>query len=47
MIYHCRFKDKEVQKDSKMVPYKIVDKSGKPYVEVKVGGEDKVLLGSI
>lgn len=38
----CRFKDKEVQRDSKMVPYKIIDRAGKPYVEVKVGGENKV-----
>jgi heat shock protein 5 len=36
------FKDKEVQRDAKMVPYKIVDKAGKPNVEVKVGGETKV-----
>ena len=37
------FKDKEVQRDAKMVPYKIIDKSSKPYVEVKVGGESKVI----
>lgn len=38
----CSFKDKEVQRDAKMVPYKIVDKGGKPNVEVKVAGETKV-----
>ena len=38
----CRFKDKEVQKDAKMVSYNVVDKSAKPYVEVEVGGEKKV-----
>ena len=31
-----------MQKDAKMVPYKIIDKASKPYVEVKVGGENKV-----
>ena len=38
----CRYKDKEVQRDAKMVPYKVVDKSGKPYIQVKMGDEDKV-----
>ena len=37
-----RFKDKEVQRDAKMVSYKVVDKASKPYVEVEVGGEKKV-----
>ena len=37
----CRFKDKEVQRDAKMVSYKVVDKASKPYVEVEVGGEKK------
>ena len=41
-----RFKDKEVQKDAKMVPYKIIDKGTKPYVEVQVGGETKVISSS-
>ncbi|VFQ68294.1 unnamed protein product [Cuscuta campestris] len=31
-----KFDDEEVQKDMKMVPYKIVDRGGKPYVEVGV-----------
>ncbi|GMJ08689.1 luminal binding protein [Hibiscus trionum] len=35
--------DKEVQKDTKLVPYKIVNKDGKPYIQVKIkDGETKV-----
>ncbi|RRT33324.1 hypothetical protein B296_00057508 [Ensete ventricosum] len=38
-----RFEDKEVQKDMKLVPYKIVNKDGKPYIQVKIkDGEVKV-----
>ncbi|XP_026400248.1 luminal-binding protein 4-like [Papaver somniferum] len=38
-----RFDDKEVQRDMKPLPYKIVNKEGKPYVEVKLkDGETKV-----
>ncbi|KAG6426594.1 hypothetical protein SASPL_110819 [Salvia splendens] len=38
-----KFEDKEVQKDMKLVPYKIVNKDGKPYIEVKIkDGETKV-----
>ena len=36
-----RFKDGTVQKDMKLLPFKIVDKSGKPQIRVKVKGEDK------
>eukprot|EP00391_Amoebophrya_sp_Ameob2_P005781 CAMPEP_0178991200 /NCGR_PEP_ID=MMETSP0795-20121207/5386_1 /TAXON_ID=88552 /ORGANISM="Amoebophrya sp., Strain Ameob2" /LENGTH=662 /DNA_ID=CAMNT_0020682863 /DNA_START=339 /DNA_END=2327 /DNA_ORIENTATION=+ len=36
-----RFKDKSVQSDMKLLPYAIVDKSGKPYIRVKVKGESK------
>lgn len=35
------FKDKEVQRDAKMVSYDVVDKKGKPYVQVEVNGEKK------
>ncbi|KAK9867574.1 hypothetical protein WJX84_012145 [Apatococcus fuscideae] len=35
------FKDKEVQRDAKLVAYKIVDKATKPYVEVEFKGEKK------
>jgi endoplasmic reticulum chaperone BiP len=39
-----QFDDKEVQRDIKWLPYKIVNKGGKPYVKVEVnGGEEKVL----
>jgi heat shock protein 5 len=37
-----RFEDAEVQRDMKLLPYKIVSKAGKPYVEVLVKGEKKV-----
>lgn len=38
------YKDKEVQKDKKLVSYNIVDKNGKPYVSAVVnGGELKTL----
>ena len=33
-----------MQRDAKMVSYKVVDKSAKPYVEVDVAGEKKVYL---
>ncbi|CAH8359732.1 unnamed protein product [Eruca vesicaria subsp. sativa] len=37
------FEDKEVQKDRKLVPYQIVNKDGKPYIQVKIkDGETKV-----
>ncbi|KAL9237438.1 hypothetical protein vseg_011985 [Gypsophila vaccaria] len=37
------FIDKEVQRDMKLVPYKIVNKDGKPYIQVKIQeGESKV-----
>merc|ERR1711988_872231 len=38
-----RFKDSTVQKDIKLLPYKISDKSGKPLINVQVKGEEKVL----
>ncbi|KAG6474146.1 hypothetical protein ZIOFF_068070 [Zingiber officinale] len=38
-----KFEDKEVQRDMKLVPYKIVNKDGKPYIQVKIkDGEVKV-----
>lgn len=38
-----RFEDKEVQKDMKLVPYKIVNKDNKPYIQVMIkDGETKV-----
>jgi len=31
-----RFEEAEVQRDMKLMPYKIINKAGKPYVQVKV-----------
>jgi hypothetical protein len=39
-----RYEDKEVQRDKKLVSYDIVDKQTKPYIKVKVNGEDKVRM---
>jgi len=36
-----RFKDKSVQSDMKLLPFKIIDKQTKPYIKVKVKGEWK------
>jgi heat shock protein 5 len=35
------YNDPKVQEDMKLLPYKIVNKDGKPYIRVKVKGEDK------
>ncbi|KAK1366429.1 hypothetical protein POM88_041990 [Heracleum sosnowskyi] len=38
-----KYEDKEVQRDKKLVPYNIVNKDGKPYIQVKMkDGENKV-----
>jgi len=37
-----RFSDNEVQKDASLLPYKIVDKNGKPFIQVEINGEKKV-----
>ncbi|XP_040940943.1 heat shock 70 kDa protein BIP1 isoform X2 [Gossypium hirsutum] len=37
-----KFNDPEVQRDIKFLPYKVVNKDGKPYIQVKVKGETKV-----
>jgi heat shock protein 5 len=36
-----RFKDKSVQSDMKLLPFKIIDKQSKPYIKFKVKGEWK------
>merc|ERR1719364_647263 len=36
-----RFKDSTVQKDMKLLPFQIVEKTGKPMIKVKVKGESK------
>merc|ERR1712078_603231 len=38
-----RYNDKSVQSDKKLLPYDIVEKSGKPMISVKVKGEKKSL----
>lgn len=38
------YKDKEVQQDKKLLPYSIVDKNGKPYIQANVvGGVQKTM----
>ena len=36
-----RFEDKDVQKDMKNYPFKLINKDGRPMIRVKVRGEDK------
>merc|ERR1719181_473299 len=36
-----KFKDKTVQADKKLFPFEIVNKDGKPYIQVDVAGEKK------
>jgi heat shock protein 5 len=37
-----KYTDKEVQMDKKLLPYEVVNKDGKPYIEVEIKGEKKV-----
>jgi heat shock protein 5 len=37
-----RYSDKTVQKDKTLLPYSIVEKDTKPYIQVKVGAQDKI-----
>ena len=37
-----RYSDKSVQADKKLLPYSIIDKDTKPFIQVKVKGEDKI-----
>jgi heat shock protein 5 len=37
-----RFSDKEVQQDIKHFPFKVIDKDGKPAIQVTVKGEEKI-----
>lgn len=41
-VIFYRFDDPDVQRDIKFLPYKVVNKDGKPYIQVKVKGEVKV-----
>ena len=36
-----KYSDKEVQHDKKLLPYDIINKDGKPYVQVEIKGEKK------
>jgi heat shock protein 5 len=36
-----KFSDKSVQADKKLVPYKIVSKDDKPYVEILIDGKPR------
>lgn len=36
-----KFSDAEVQSDIKHFPFKVLDKSGKPYIQVEYKGESK------
>lgn len=36
-----RYTDKTVQYDKKFLPYEIVNRDGKPFIEVEVKGEKK------
>ena len=36
-----KFDDKEVQQDAKYLPYKIINKEGKPYIQTNFKGENK------
>ena len=36
-----KYNDKEVQMDKKLLPYDIVNKDGKPYIQVEIKGEKK------
>jgi heat shock protein 5 len=37
-----RWEDPEVQRDAKLYPYKLINKDGKPYIQVVVKGETKI-----
>lgn len=37
-----KFNDPNVQKDRKLLPYKVIDKDGAPVIEVTVKGETKI-----
>ena len=41
MIEPLRYSDSTVQKDKRLLPFEIVDKDTKPYIEVEVKGERK------
>ena len=42
-----KFADAEVQSDMKHFPFKVIDKGGKPYIEIQYRGETKQFVSSI
>ena len=42
-----KFDDAEVQADMKHFPFKVINKGGKPYVEVQYRGETKQFVSSL
>ena len=40
-----KFEDAEVQADMKHFPFKVINKAGKPYIEVEYRGETKQFVG--
>jgi molecular chaperone DnaK (HSP70) len=42
-----KFSDAEVQSDLKHFPFKVIDKTGKPYIRVQYRGEDKEFVSLI
>ena len=42
-----KFSDQEVQSDIKHFPFKVIDKTGKPYIRVQYRGEDKEFVSFV
>jgi len=42
-----KFDDVEVQSDLKHFPFKVISKSGKPYIEVEYKGETKTFVSIV
>ena len=42
-----KFSDPEVQADMKHFPFKIIDKAGKPYIQVQYRGETKEFVRNL
>ena len=41
-LFGRKYNDKEVQMDKNLLPYDIVDKDGKPYIQVEIKGQKKL-----
>lgn len=42
-----KFEDAEVQADMKHFPFKVINKGGKPYIEVQYRGETKQFVSTV